>query len=137
MAVWNRARSCTGTSAPFCGWNSFCRILGTRAGDWLASRDSPRCTVTAFDRDLLPSLQVINLEEGEVRPQLAISQLGAALGANSSAVLKNIVVRGLRPVFAGMSVGLAAAAAISTMLHVMLVDAEWLTCFTACRSTTR
>src|SRR6476660_892998 len=34
-----------------------------------------------FDKDLLPSLRVINLEEGEVRPQMAVQQLGATVAA--------------------------------------------------------
>jgi ABC-type antimicrobial peptide transport system permease subunit len=44
-----------------------------------------------------------------------------ALGATHGAVLKSVVLQGLRPVFAGMTVGLAAAAALSSLLHQTLV----------------
>jgi ABC-type antimicrobial peptide transport system permease subunit len=47
-----------------------------------------------------------------------------ALGATAGAVLKNIVLHGLRSVFAGMILGLAAAAGLSTLLHAMLVGPE-------------
>jgi predicted permease len=44
-----------------------------------------------------------------------------ALGAAPAAVLKSEVLRGLRPVFAGMLVGLLAAGAVSWALHATLV----------------
>jgi predicted permease len=44
-----------------------------------------------------------------------------ALGASPGALLRNIVVVALRPVFAGIFAGLAAAAAFSTLLHQTLV----------------
>ena len=47
-----------------------------------------------------------------------------ALGATSRTVLKNVVLRGLWPVFAGMILGLAVAAGISTVLHLALVSPE-------------
>jgi putative ABC transport system permease protein len=47
-----------------------------------------------------------------------------ALGANSRAVLKNVILQGLRPVFAGLILGLAAAAGLSSVLHWALVFPE-------------
>jgi ABC-type antimicrobial peptide transport system permease subunit len=44
-----------------------------------------------------------------------------ALGATGGAVLRSVVLPGLRPVLAGMAVGLAAAAALSSLLHQTLV----------------
>ncbi len=44
-----------------------------------------------------------------------------SLGATSSNVLKDVIVRGLRPVFAGMILGLIAAAALSGFLHASLL----------------
>jgi predicted permease len=116
--------------------------------------------VEAFDKNLLPSLSLINLED-DARDQRAMSQLltilaailavlamtlagvgiygviaylvsqrtreigiRMALGAESRAVLKNVVLQSLRPVFAGMILGLAAAAGISTVLHLALVFPE-------------
>ena len=132
-------------------------------GDRRLALTAVQSAVAAFDKDLLPSLRVINLEEGEVRPQMAVQQLGAtvaailavlaltlagvgiygviaylvsqrtreigirmALGATHRAVLKNILFQGLRPVFAGMILGLAAAAGISTVLHLTLaIPGSW------------
>jgi ABC-type lipoprotein release transport system permease subunit len=44
-----------------------------------------------------------------------------ALGANHRAVLRSVIVQGLRPVGVGMLAGLAAAAALSAVLHQTLV----------------
>jgi putative ABC transport system permease protein len=118
-------------------------------------------TIAAFDKNLLPSLRLINVEDDDVRPQRAMSQLLAtlaatfavlavtlagvgiygviaclvsqrtreigvrmALGANSKAVLMTVVVQGLRPAFAGIVLGLGAAAGVSSLLHLLLVLPE-------------
>ena len=118
-------------------------------------------TIEVFDKNLFPSLRLINVEDDDARPQRAMSQLLAmmatllavlaatlagigiygviaylvsqrtreigirmALGANSGAVLKNVILQGLRPVFAGLIVGLAAAAGLSSVLHWALVFPE-------------
>jgi len=44
-----------------------------------------------------------------------------ALGARHRDVVKNVLGRGLKPVFTGTLLGLAAAAALSWMLHATLV----------------
>jgi ABC-type antimicrobial peptide transport system permease subunit len=43
-----------------------------------------------------------------------------ALGAGAGQVIRDVVIAGLQPVFAGMAVGIAAAAAISAALHTTL-----------------
>ncbi len=43
-----------------------------------------------------------------------------ALGAASGQVVRNVVIAGLRPVFVGMVLGIAGAAAISSVLHATL-----------------
>ncbi|HEV3201290.1 MAG TPA: ABC transporter permease [Bryobacteraceae bacterium] len=115
-------------------------------------------TVAAFDKDLVPSLELINLEDDEVRPQKAIPQLFAALasilgglavtlagigiygviaclvshrtreigirmalGATPRTVLQAVILQSLRPVFGGMALGLAVAAGLSSLVHLMLV----------------
>jgi macrolide transport system ATP-binding/permease protein len=130
------------------------RIQGDREQALRAVENS----VAAFDQDLASSLRLINVEEGLVQIQRAMSQALAtlaailaalaltlagvgvygvvacvvsqrtkeigvrmALGATHGAVLKSVVLQGLRPVFAGMTVGLAAAAALSSLLHQTLV----------------
>jgi macrolide transport system ATP-binding/permease protein len=138
--------------------NGMSDILFRFRGDPRRAQAAVEATVLAFDKDLLPSLRLINLQDNELRPQLAIPRFLAAaagalavlaltlagvgiygviaylvscrtreigiriaLGGNSGAVLKDIVLHGLRPVFAGMILGLIAAAGLSTLLHVMLV----------------
>jgi len=44
-----------------------------------------------------------------------------ALGANAGGVLRDVVLRGLRPVVAGIALGIAGAAALSTVLHATLI----------------
>ena len=44
-----------------------------------------------------------------------------ALGANTAAVWKGVLLQGLRPVFAGMLLGVAAAAGLSALLHQTLI----------------
>ena len=44
-----------------------------------------------------------------------------ALGATPGAILKNVVIAGLRPVFAGMVAGIAVAGALSMLLHRTLL----------------
>jgi macrolide transport system ATP-binding/permease protein len=43
-----------------------------------------------------------------------------ALGADSTALWKDVILQGLRPVFVGMMLGVAAAACLSTLLHQTL-----------------
>jgi predicted permease len=130
------------------------RIQGGRERALAAVAD----TVGAFDRNLLPDLKVVNLEDGVVTLQRAMSRgltvLGVilaalsltlagvgiygvmaylvsrrtreigvrvALGATHRDVVKNLLGRGLHPVFIGTLLGLAAATALSWMLHATLV----------------
>lgn len=44
-----------------------------------------------------------------------------ALGATAGDILKSVIGQGLRPVFIGIALGLAGAAAVSTVLHATLV----------------
>ncbi len=126
--------------------------------------------IGAADRRLLPSLQLIGMEEGPVALQRGFTRLATAiagiltllalslasvgiygvmaflvgqrtreigirmaLGANSRAIIRGVVIQGLRPVFFGMAAGFAAAVALDawdrstdlvpdTMLHSMFGD---------------
>src|SRR5260370_1011 len=56
--------------------------LGVRVrGDRQRAVAAIEATVAAFDKDLVPGLRLINLEDGEVRPQKAFTQLFAVLAA--------------------------------------------------------
>jgi predicted permease len=130
------------------------RVQGSRE----RALDAVESTVGAFDRNMLPDLRVVSLEDGLVTPQRAMSRgftmlaatlavlsltlaaigiygviayvvgrrtkeigIRMALGAGKRAVVKDAVAPGLRPVFVGTIFGLAAAAALSWMLHGTLV----------------
>jgi hypothetical protein len=56
--------------------------------------------VAAFDRDLLPSLRLINLEDGEVRPQKAVSQSLASLAAILAVLAVTLAAVGIYGVIA-------------------------------------
>jgi predicted permease len=134
------------------------RFQGNRQG----ALSAVETTIEAFDKNLLPSLRLINIED-DARDQRAVSQLLAmlatilavlavtlagigvygviaylvsqrtreigirmALGANSGAVFKNVILQGLRPVFAGLILGLAAAAGLSSVLHwALFLPGAW------------
>ena len=134
--------------------NLLLRIQGSRERG-LAAVES---TVEAFDRNLLADLRVVNLEDGLVVLQRAMSrgfallaailaalsftlagigiygvvaylvsrrtrEIGVriALGAGNRDVVKNVIVPTLWPVSMGTVLGVAAAAALSWMLHATLV----------------
>ena len=115
-------------------------------------------TVEAFDRNLLADLRILNLEDGLVTLQRAMSrgfallaailaalsltlagigiygvvaylvsqrsrEIGVrmALGAGNRDVVKNVIVPGLWPVSMGTVLGVAAAAALSWILHATLI----------------
>ena len=48
-----------------------------------------------------------------------------ALGASPRAVLRDVVLAGLRPVPVGMAIGFALAAAIASVLHASLAAPSW------------
>lgn len=136
----------------------FASVLLRIQGDRQRALAAVETTVAAFDKSLLSDLRLINLEDGVVSMQRAMSQAFAllaailaalaltlagvgiygvvaylvskqtreigvrmALGATHGAILKNVVVAGLRPVFVGITMGLAAAAGLSWLLHATLV----------------
>jgi putative ABC transport system permease protein len=138
-------------------------ILVRVRGDRTRAVAAMEAAVAAFDKNLLPGLRLINLEDGEVRPQKAVSQLLAvlaailgglavtlagvgiygviaclvtqrtreigirmALGATPRAVISDIILQSLRPVFGGMALGLALAAGLSSLLHLtLLMPGTW------------
>ena len=120
-----------------------------------------RNAVSTYDKDLLPSLTLWNIDTMLVNPRrsmsralaifaavlalLALSLAGTgiygvmayavsqrtqeigvrmALGATPSHVLKNVVLLGLRPVAAGMIIGIACGGGISGILHSSLASPE-------------
>ena len=138
--------------------HSLWEVLVRFQGDRQQALSAIGTTVEASDKDLLPSLGLINLEDEDVGEQRAASRslatlattlaalaltlaglgiygviaylvsqrtreigIRMALGANARAVLKNIVLQGLRPVFVGLILGTAAAAGLSAVLHLTLV----------------
>ncbi len=141
--------------------HSTLEVLVRFQGNRQSALSAVETAMEAFDKNLLPSLRLINVEDDDARPQRAVSQLLAtlatilavlaimlagtgiygviayvvsqrtkeigiriALGANSGAVLKNVILQGLRPVFAGLFLGLTAAAGMSSVLHWALVFPE-------------
>ena len=120
-----------------------------------------RNAVGTYDKDLLPSLTLWNMDTMLVNPRrsmsralaifaailalLALSLAGTgiygvmayavsqrtqeiglrmALGATSSHVLKSVALMGLRPVAAGMIIGIACGGGISGILHSTLASPE-------------
>ena len=120
-----------------------------------------RNAVGTYDKDLLPSLTLWNMDTMLVNPRrsmsralaifaailalLALSLAGTgiygvmayavsqrtqeigvrmALGATPSHVLKSVALMGLRPVAAGMIIGIACGAGISGILHSTLASPE-------------
>jgi ABC-type antimicrobial peptide transport system permease subunit len=143
--------------------HSTLEVLVRFQGNRKSALSAVETTMGAFDKNLLPSLRLINVEDDDARPQRAMSELLAtvatilavlaaslagigiygviaylvsqrtreigiriALGANSGAVLKNVILQGLRPVFAGLILGLAAAAGLSSVLHwALFLPGAW------------
>jgi putative ABC transport system permease protein len=140
------------------GWvDLLVRVRVRGGGDRQHALADVATVVGATDQKLLPSLRLINLDEGAVRLQrsmshefallaailailaLALAVVGIygviaylvsrrtreigvrmALGADSAALLKGVLLNGLRPVFAGMLLGAAAAGCLSALLHQTL-----------------
>ncbi len=120
-----------------------------------------RNTVGAYDKDLLPSLALWNVDTMLINPRRSMSRALAifaailallalalagtgiygvmayaisqrtqeigvrmALGARPAHVLKDVALPGLRPVAAGMVIGIAGGAGISAILHSTLASPE-------------
>jgi putative ABC transport system permease protein len=129
--------------------------------DPLSALAAVRNAVGMYDKDLLPSLTLWNLDTMLVYPRRSMSRALAifaailallalslastgiygvmayavsqrtqeigvrmALGATHSHVLKNVALLGLRPVVAGMIIGIACGAEISGILHSTLASPE-------------
>ncbi|HEY1945766.1 MAG TPA: ABC transporter permease [Bryobacteraceae bacterium] len=139
------------------GVNDFYGILLRTEGDPQAAAKSVRIALERLDKNLAPSLVLMNLEKGPLHIQKSLAQIYAmyagalaflalllagagiygvtaylvsqrtaeigirmALGATAVGVLKEIVLEGLRPAFAGILLGMTVAAALSWTLHTTL-----------------